>query len=375
MTSLSRRTILLFIALFLFSFCALPAYASPKIWRAIYVEGGPFSNYQQLLAHTARGLEELGLIDDGKVAVPSGTESTREMWQWLSGNAGGRIEFVADGHYSAEWDAEARLRTKEAVIQRIRTRKDVDMVICMGTWAGVDMTSEDLGVPVFSMSVTDAVGAGIVDSVEDSGKDNVHAQLEPGRFRRQLTIFHEIFKFKKLGVPFEDTPDGRRTCALDELEKTARDLGIELVLASAPLDLPDVSEAYANLKGCIDSLIPRCDALYLTLTSTPLELVPSLIAPASKAGLPSFAQAGPELVAHGVLMSLAQASFADIGRFEAEAIAAVTAGKKPREVDQVFEPELGLAINLKTAMTIGWNPPIEILAAVDEIYQQIPSEK
>ena len=92
----------------------------------------------------------------------------------------------------------------------------------------------------------------------------------------------------------------------------------------------------------------------------------------SDAGIPSFAQAGPQLVEYGVLMSLAQASFADIGDFEAEAIAAVVEGKKPREVNQVFEPELGLAINLKTAVAVGWNPPLEILAAVDEIYKQIP---
>jgi len=74
-------------------------------------------------------------------------------------------------------------------------------------------------------------------------------------------------------------------------------------------------------------------------------------------------------------MSLAQASFADIGLFEAEAIAAVINGKKAREINQIFEPELGLAINLKSAMKIGWNPPLEVLSAVDEIYQQIPEEK
>jgi len=63
------------------------------------------------------------------------------------------------------------------------------------------------------MSVTDAVNSGIVLSAEDSGKDNVHAQLEPGRFHRQISMFHEIFRFKKLGVPFEDTPEGRKTAA------------------------------------------------------------------------------------------------------------------------------------------------------------------
>ena len=57
--------------------------------------------------------------------------------------------------------------------------------------------------------------------------------------------------------------------------------------------------------------------------------------------------------------------------FEAEAVSRVLSGAKPREVSQVFEGPLGLAINLRMAMLIGWNPPFEILAAVDEIHQQI----
>ena len=371
----SFRTLRFLLLIFVIIFLTVggEARAQEKTWRVIYVEGGPFSNYQQTLAQTARGLQKLGLIDNGQVAVPENTESTTDMWLWLADNARGRIRFLRDGHYSADWDASARQHMKEAIIDRVRNRKDVDMIIAMGTWSGLDMSSEDLGVPVFSMSVTDAVTAGIVKSADDSGKDNVHAQLEPGRFRRQISMFHEIFHFKKLGVPFEDTPEGRNTAAMEEIEKTAAELGIELVLRSAPLDLPDADQAFRNLKQCVEELSKESDAIYLTYTSTPVEKIPELMEPIIEAGLPSFAQVGPQLVEYGVLMSLAQASFADIGQFEAEAIAAVVHGKKPREVNQIFEPELGLAINLKTAMRIGWNPPLDILAAVDEIYQQIPA--
>ena len=368
--SLSLRAFASLLLVFLFS---CPGHAFGKTWRVLYVEGGPYTNYQQTLAYTARGLARLGLIQNGDVPIPQETEDTGTMWKWLSENAGGdTLYFLPDGHYSAEWDANARLKVKNAIKSRIWNKQDVDMIIAMGTWSGLDMTEEDLGVPVFSMSVTDAVAAGIVDSVKDSGKDNVHAQLEPGRFRRQITMFHEIFRFKKLGVPYEDTPEGRQTAAMDEIEQTARDLGIELVTCTAPLDLPDGDQVFENLQSCISTLSKQVDALYLTYNSLPMERMPELIEPLIRAGIPSFAQAGPEAVGYGVLMSLAQASFRDMGQFEADSIAAVVSGKKPRDINQVFEPELGLAINLKTAMRIGWNPPLEILAAVDEIYQQIP---
>jgi ABC-type uncharacterized transport system substrate-binding protein len=150
-------------------------------------------------------------------------------------------------------------------------------------------------------------------------------------------MFPEVFKFKRLGVPFEDTPEGRQTCAMDEIVATARELGVELVLASAPLDVPNGEQAFRNLKGCVDTLLEKgIDALYLTYTSTPVSRIPGLMKPVNEAGIHSFAQAGPELVKYGVLMSLAQAGFQDIGTFEAEAIAAVVGGKKAREVNQVF---------------------------------------
>ena len=339
-----------------------------QVLNVLYVEGGPFSNYQQILAHTARGLETLGVITDAQVPVPDDTESAREMWQWLSENAAGRLRFLADGFYSADWDSGLRKKVRDEIVARVKERHDVDMIIAMGTWSGLDMAEADLGIPVFSMSVTDAVAAGIVASAEDSGKDNVHAYCEPGRFRRQLMLFHEIFKFKKLGVPYEDTQDGRNTAAMDEIEQTAAELGFDLVTSTAPLDIPDADQAFENLSGCVRELAAQADALYLTYNSIPGQKLPELIAPAIKAGIPTFSQAGAKDVEYGILMSLAQTDFSDIGRFEAEAITAVADGKKPREVTQIFEPELGLAINLKTATQIGWNPPLEILAAVDVLY-------
>ncbi|MBR4424295.1 MAG: ABC transporter substrate-binding protein [Mailhella sp.] len=374
------RAMRLLLSLFLLLSLAFSAADAPgedggKTWRVLYVEGGPYGNYQQTLAWTARGLERLGLIGNGQVEIPKDTEDAKEMWQWLADNARGKVRFLRDGFYTAQWDADARSIIKNVIKERVRERGDVDMIIAMGTWSGLDMAEEDLGIPVFSMSVTDAVSAGIVLSPGDSGKDNVHAQLEPGRFRRQITLFHEIFRFKKLGVPFEDTPEGRNTAAMDEIEKTAAELGIELVKRSAPLDLPEEEKAFANLKRCVDELARESDAIYLTYTSTPMRRIPGLMAPVIAAGLPSFAQAGPQPVEYGVLMSLSQASFEDIGMFEAESIAAVMNGKKPREVSQIFEPELGLTINLRTAMSIGWNPPLEILAAVDNIYHQKPIDQ
>lgn len=371
--------ILLFVSAAFF-FVQSVAHASPNAtvksgkWRIIYVEGGPYTDYQQILAGTVHGLAALGVIDNGAVPVPKDSESTREMWEWLCTHAHGRqVEFLPDGYYSANWDAARRIENKAAILQRIREKNDVDMILAFGTWAGQDMATDEHTVPVFSMSVTDAVDAGIVASTTDSGRDHVHAQLEPGRYERQVAIFHDIFKFKRLGIVYEDTPDGRSSSGIPAVEKTAAHLGIELVPCTTQLNLPDLDQSFANLLSCVEQVCASCDAIYLTVnTGMQPHRIKELLQPIIAAGIPSFSQNGPGETKLGVLMSLAQTNFDEVGLFEAQAMLEVLQGAKPRDVNQIFEGPLGLAINLKMAMLIGWNPPFEILAAVDEIHQQIP---
>jgi ABC-type uncharacterized transport system substrate-binding protein len=367
---------MVFIAMVLCVLCnTSSSHAAPqKKWRVIYVEGGPYTDYQQILAGTIHGLAQLGLIVNGNVPVPEGSESTKEMWDWLCGHAGGdRLEFLPDGYYSAQWDETKRETNKADIVRRINEQNDVDLIFAFGTWAGQDMSTDEHNIPMFSMSVTDAVDAGIVATVEDSGRDNVHAQLEPGRYERQIAIFHDVFKFKRLGVPYEDTPDGRSSSGIPAVENAAKKLGIEIIPCTTQLNLPDLDQSFANLLACVENLSTQCDAIYLTVnTGMQGNRIKKLLQPIIAAGIPSFSQSGPGETKLGVLMSLAQTNFDDVGLFEAKAISQVLDGAKPREVSQVFEGPLGLAINLEMAVRIGWNPPFEILAAVDEIHQRIP---
>ena len=131
-------------------------------------------------------------------------------------------------------------------------------------------------------------------------------------------------------------------------------------------------QSFANLRQCLATLARTSDAIYITTNSgVQWNRMKELLQPIIEAGVPSFSQSGIEETKLGVLMSLAQSSFGSEGTFGAESVAKVMAGARPRDVGQVFESPLGLAINLKMAMLIGWNPPFEILAAVDAIYQDI----
>ena len=121
-----------------------PAHPEKK-WRVAYIEGGGYTDYQRILAATAKGLAELGVIADGYVPIPEKTDDTRPIWDWLAEHAGGdRLVFLKDGYYSANWDAAQRAANRKALLDRIREKGDVDMIFAFGTWAGLDMATADI---------------------------------------------------------------------------------------------------------------------------------------------------------------------------------------------------------------------------------------
>lgn len=348
--------------------------APAKVWRLAYVEGGPFSDYQRIFQGLAVGLQDLGLVENGHVPVPEDSEEAGGMWRWLADNAGGdSLIFLPDGFYSAGWDSASREKVTDELVRRVREKGDVDMILAFGTWAGQDFAAADLDVPVVVSSVTNAVEAGIIPSIEDSGRDNLIAPIEPDRFKRQVMLFHDIFGFQTLGIAYEDTAAGRGSIALGEIESAASELGIELLRCTDTFDVEDASLATARLLACHEKLAKEgADAVYLTYNvGLQPDAVAGVLRPLAQAHIPTFSQLGVPEVEHGALLSIAQSSATDEGKFSAELMDAIIRGAQPRSLSPVFESPVSLALNLRMATRIGWNPPLEILAAVDEFYQEM----
>lgn len=348
--------------------------APRKVWRIAYVEGGPFSDYQRVFQGLALGLASRGVIERGNVSIPRDTESSRDMWNWLADNAGGHtLRFLPDGYYSANWDATRRIEIRREILDRIRIKGDIDAILAFGTWAGQDFASADIQIPVIVSSITNAVEAGIIPSADDSGRDNLLAVIEPDRYKQQVKLFHDIFHFQRLGIVYEDTPSGRSSIALGDIEQAARDLDFELVRCTDVFDVPDLDLASQRLRACHEKLVRNgADAVYLTYNiGMQPDRIPDLLEPLAAAHIPTFSQAGSSEVQHGALLSIAQSNITEQGKFSGEALAAIVDGASPRALSQKFESIVSLAVNLRMAALIGWNPSLEILAAMDEIYQQM----
>jgi ABC-type uncharacterized transport system substrate-binding protein len=344
-----------------------------KKWRIAYYQGGSSNAYYPYLAATVKGLNDLGWLEVSEMLVGKG-QDTRALWDWLAKDIKSNyIEFVADAYYTANWDSSTRSLVKKTIIDRLNTKKDIDLIIAMGTWAGIDLANNEHTTPIMVMSSTDPVRAGIIASNEDSGNDHVFARVDPGRWERQIQIFHKIVGFKKLGVAYENSVLGRSYAAIDLIEKIAKEKGFDIVRCFTKDDIPDREQAGASVVKCFEELAPQVDAIYVVIQNGVNDnTLPKLVSIANKYRIPTFSQQGSEEVSKGILLSISrEGGFSPVGRFLAISMAKIFNGARPRQINQVFEEGPTIAINLKTAEIIGLYLNAEILAAADEIYREI----
>jgi ABC-type uncharacterized transport system substrate-binding protein len=284
-------------------FIMTPNLHDGKKWRIGYYEGGEYIDYQKSLVATANALMDMGWIEKADIPPQTG-EQTNELWTWLQPINSKFIEFVKDAHYSASWDVEKRKQTKDTLIKRLNEKKDIDLMLAVGTWAGQDLANNMHKTPTMVLSTADPVAAGIIKSIDDSGYDHIHARVDPFRFERQLKIFHKTFKFNKLGVAYPDTVAGKSYAALDDINKVSKERNFEVVRCFT-LETGDPNKDQDSVKKCFDELGKTSDAIYVTPQGgIKDEVLPILVSTAIKYKLPTFSLAGSSQVRKGILMSI-----------------------------------------------------------------------
>ncbi len=344
-----------------------------KKWRVGYVEGGPYQNYQRTLREIVRGLQEIGWVAPAPLPDQPDFQDTSALWAWLAQEGRSEyIEFVPDAYWTAVWNDQIREANKAQILERLGKAKDLDLVIAMGTWAGLDLSGRGLPVAVEVASASDPVGAGIVASADDSGRDNLHAHVDQNLVETQVRLFHQVTGFKRLGMFFEDTDAGRSYAGLDVVQHLAGELGFKVVQCNTVDDSMDQELSEQSVLGCADTLAGMADAVYLTDQNglTP-HVLPLLLESLYAAHVPTFIQTNLGEVRSGVTFGLSEDVFRSLGRFHAWSMAKVFNGAKPRALKQVLRVPAKLVVNLEAARRIGFDPPLDILQSADELYDRM----
>lgn len=322
-------------------FCSLqPARADE--YRIGYLEGGSYWLFSDTMQAVKQSLQSRGWLD--------------------------RIVFPEDAHLSPGWDNED-LWEKKAL--ELMGRGDLDLIITAGT----DATKALLKVnnhktPIVGMAVSDPIRAGFVESPESSGIDNFTVRLDPERYHRMFEMFHQVVKFKKLGLIYPDTDGGRQYTNLQEAEAVATERGFE-VLKYDRIVTESVDDCLQGIQYLLDK---GMDAFFIpSLLGFDWEEsdVARLFKLLNDEGIPTFARNGSRDVKAGALMGFSTVDFSRRGDFLSNSIVRILEGEKPVFLTMVDRGIPKISFNLHVANTIGYNPPFDLLAATDELYQQI----
>lgn len=341
---------------------------STEKFRIGYCEGEPFVNFAGTFYGLLEGLAEAGWLE-GIEDMPyePGQEDSRIMWEWLATNVNSDyLEFVNDAHYSFFLEP----GTEEDVLTRLEEDNDIDLMITMGTYAGKLLSSPRNSVPTLVFSSSNAVSSGIIDSVEDSGRDNLWAHMDPDRDRRQVEVFHDLFNFSKMGIVYEDSDLGRTFSAIEEVETVAEERGltIERRYVDEPKDSDDWDRYYEELLAAHKELSEEIDAFYIAIASIEAERLEGLLKPFYDEKIPAFSQLGGEEVRSGAVASVARADFQSIGTFGADIIMRVLEGESPRSFPQVYSETPRIAVNFEAAERVGYKIPFAVLLVADQVY-------
>jgi len=340
-------------------------------WRIGYVEGEPFVNFSGTLHGLLEGFQAHGWVDGiDEMPFVTGQEDSRSMWEWLAAHdTGPYLEFVEDAHYSFELEP----GTEEDILTRLEEKNDLDMVIAMGTYAGQILATDTHDVPVMNFSTSNAVDSGIIESEEDSGKEHIWAHVDPGRDRRLVEVFCDLFEFQTMGLAYEDSELGRIYSAIDEVEAVAAERGFEVVRrhVDEPADSDDRERYYREVLAAHTELAKEVDAFYLSIAAIEASRLEELLVPFYKNNVPVFSQLGGEEVASGAVASVNRADFSEIGLFGSDAIIRVLEGESPRDQLQTFTLNPLIAVNLEAATRVGYKVPFEILLVADRVYRTI----
>lgn len=343
-------------------------------WRIGYCESQPYFEFDGTLYYIIKGLEELGWVSntEGLQYTPF-QEDTASMWKWLSENdMGPYIEFVPDAYYNMSEQPDMGKK----VVNRLNEKKDIDIMIVNGTYAALNVANDKHNVPTLVFATSNAVQSGIIKSAANSGLKNVWAHVDTERFKRQVEIFYDIFKFKKVGLVYENSFK-KVFAAVDDVEAVANERGFEIehYYVDGPVNDDDYDRYINDVLNAHKKLSQKVDAMYITNGAWKFEDLPKLLKPFHDKKIPVFSQAGSIEVRNGALMSIARADFSGIGRFGADRIARVLNGSSPGELSQIYEDTPNIAINMEVADKIGYKPTFDILLVADEIYTAIENNK
>ncbi|MBW8351701.1 ABC transporter substrate-binding protein [Bacillus sp. IITD106] len=253
---------------------------------------------------------------------------------------------IEDAGLDVEWDEQNAMGepSNNPTIAANLVNAGVDLIFANSTPSAQSVASETQDIPIVFTSVTDAVGAELVESMEKPG-GNVTGTIDnhPDAIPNTIKFLKEQLNAKNIGMVFNSGEQNSRA-QIDIAKKTAEELGIKIVEASASTS--------AEVKQATESLLGKVDSFYIITDNTVVSALDSVVDVANINKLPLMVGEF-DSVRNGGLAAYGF-EYYDIG-YEAGqmAVKILKDGVKPADIPAQVPQNLKLVMNKETAETIG----------------------
>ncbi|MEH7438429.1 ABC transporter substrate-binding protein [Neobacillus drentensis] len=242
-----------------------------------------------------------------------------------------------------EQNAQADMNNTQTIANNFVGDK-VDLIFANATPSATAALNATKEIPIIFTSVTDPVGAGLVEAFDKPGK-NITGTTDnhPDATKKTINFITKEVKAKKVGVIY-NSGEQNSVVQIKEVKKLAEEKGAKLVEVSV--------STTAEVKQAAESLVGRVDAIYIPTDNTVVTALDSVIAIANSKKIPLFVGELDSMKKGAVAAS--GFSYFDLGYQSGLMAAEILSGKKkPSEIPVELPSSLKLVINKSAAEAQG----------------------
>lgn len=225
-----------------------------------------------------------------------------------------------------------------------------DVLVGIATPTAQALVSATRSIPVVFTAVTDPVGAKLVKTMIEPGK-NVTGLSDLSPVNQHVALIKEIMpNVKSIGVVF-NPGEANAVTLVELLKQSASEHGIKVVEATALKS--------ADVQSATQAIVAKSDVIYAPTDNTVASAIEGMIVAANQAKTPVFGGA-TSYVEKGAIASVGF-DYYQVGVQTADYVAAIIEGAEPGSLDVKVAKGSDLVVSSSAAMKLGITIPQAVL--------------
>lgn len=344
-----------------------PCLNNGKKWKIGYLQGGKAQRFELTLRNFIDNMAKLGWLEPVDWSGLPKSATAENAWNYLAENMQSKYLRISKRHFwNYDWSLVKRRENRKDILKQLG-RKEIDLMLAMGTWAGQDLANRMHKVPVMFLESSFPIARKLYKNARIP--EHLYLPRYPEFLLRQVRLFRNLTKFKTLGVVYVASSEGRHRAGLELLKHLSRQEKFKLVVARIlPRKKLDSEKLLKEYIEAHEKIASKVDAMWVTtgFVNKP-GTAAKVLAPLLKYKVPTWSPHGRQGVKHGVIFGVVSCPD-NWAKYHAYAAARILNGAKPVNQGIDMPVDNQLVINCAAASNINFKIPKNLLAVAKESY-------